>query len=84
MKELLEAPGAAEKTVPIIAKVIMPLRMALMQSDNDLWQRGLNALKMLAETVGHNLNQHLHILLAQLNKRLTLNKHARETVMTVL
>ncbi len=55
-----------------------------MQGDEGLWARGLNALKLLAETVGHNLNQHIHILLAQLNKKLTLNKKVRETVMSVL
>ena len=84
LKELMEAPGASEKTIPIIPKLIMPLRMALLQNDEAMWTRGLNALKLLSETTGHHLNQHLHILLAQLNKKLTLNKRVRESVMTVL
>jgi len=84
LKELLEAPGASEKVIPIIAKLIMPLRMALLQGDEGIWTRGLNALKMLAEATGHHMNQHLHVLLAQLNKKLTLNKRVRETVMNVI
>lgn len=84
LKELLEAPGASEKTIPLIPKLIMPLRQALLQSDENLWTRGLNALKLLSEATGHHLNQHIHILLAQLNKKMTLNKRVRETVMGVL
>ena len=30
LKELLESPGASEKVIPIIGKLIMPLRMALL------------------------------------------------------
>ena len=44
LKELLEAPGASEKVIPIIGKLIMPLRMALLQGDEGIWTRGLNAL----------------------------------------
>ena len=39
LKELLEAPGASEKVIPIIGKLIMPLRMALLQvyMHDQLW-----------------------------------------------
>lgn len=42
----------------------MPLRSAFLSADNDIWTKGLDALKLLSETVGHNLTPHVHILLA--------------------
>jgi Parkin co-regulated protein len=82
--ELLEAPGAAEKTIPLLTKLIMPLRSAFLSSDMAIWTRALESLKLLSETVGHNLTPHIHIILAQLNKKMTLNKKVRETVIGVL
>jgi hypothetical protein len=64
LHELLEAPGAADKTVPIVGKLIMPLRSAFMSADNEIWMKGLEALRSLSQTVGHNLTSHIHILLA--------------------
>lgn len=62
----------------------MPLRAAFLSADNNIWNRGLDTLKLLSETVGHNLSPHIHIILAQLNKKMTLNKKVRENVMQVL
>ena len=84
LAELLEAPGAPDKTVPIIQKLIMPLRSAFLSSDMEIWGKALEALRLLTVTVGHNLTPHIHILLAQLNKKMTLNKKVRESVMQVL
>jgi len=84
LKELLESAGASDKTIPLIPKLIMPLRLSFLSNDDALWQRGLNALKLLSEATGHHLNSHIHILLAQLNKKMTLNKRVRENVMGVL
>jgi len=42
----------------------MPLRNAFMSADKDVWNKGLEALKKLSETVGHHLTPHVHILLA--------------------
>ena len=50
----------------------------------EIWGKALEALRLLTITVGHNLTPHIHILLAQLNKKMTLNKKVRETVMQVL
>lgn len=75
---------AAEKTIPLIGKLIMPLRAAFLSADNAIWIKGLNALKLLAETTGHHISPHIHILLAQLNKKMTLNKKVRDSVMQVL
>ncbi len=48
LHELLQAQGAAEKTVPIVGKLIMPLRSTFMSADNEIWMRGLEALKALS------------------------------------
>jgi len=80
---MMSAPGAPEKTIPIVQKLIMPLRNAFMSADKDVWNKGLEALKKLSETVGHHLTPHVHILLAQLNKKMT-TKPMREKIMGVL
>ncbi len=64
LTELLEAPGAPDKTIPILQKLIMPLRAAFLSSDMSIWNRALESLKLLSETVGHNLTPHIHIILA--------------------
>ena len=61
----------------------MPLRSAFMSADNEIWMRGLEALKALSQTVGHHLTSQIHILLAQLNKKM-INKGMREKIMAVL
>jgi len=50
--ELLEAPGATDKTIPLIPKLIMPLRTVFLSADPVIWNKGLNSLKLLAEAVG--------------------------------
>lgn len=46
--ELLQAPGASDKTIPITGKLIMPLRSSFMSADNEIWMRGLEALRALS------------------------------------
>jgi hypothetical protein len=61
----------------------MPLRNAFLSSDNTIWMNGLESLRALSHTVGHHLTPHIHILLAQLNKKM-INKTLREKVLSVL
>jgi hypothetical protein len=42
----------------------MPLKMAFLSSEKDVWNNGLDALKALSEAVGHHLTPCIHILLA--------------------
>mmetsp|Transcript_8350 Transcript_8350/g.16553 ORF Transcript_8350/g.16553 Transcript_8350/m.16553 type:complete len:166 (+) Transcript_8350:992-1489(+) len=44
-QELLQAEGAGEKTVPLLARLIMPLRMALMSREKTVFTAGIEALK---------------------------------------
>jgi Parkin co-regulated protein len=44
-KELLTADGAADKTIPLIPRLVMPLRVALMNSDSAIFTSALEILK---------------------------------------
>lgn len=82
--ELLQAEGAGEKTIPIASKLVLPLRSAFLSSDQAIWDRSLEALRLLSQAVGHHLTPHLHILLAQLNKKMTMNKKMRDKILQIL
>ena len=44
-KELLTADGAADKSIPLIPRLVMPLRLALMNSDAGIINAGIETLK---------------------------------------
>src|SRR5574343_1548229 len=44
-KELLTADGAADKTIPLIPRLVMPLRTALMNSNSGIFNSALEILK---------------------------------------
>lgn len=44
-KELITADGAADKTIPLIPRLVMPLRAALMSSDSGIFNAGIEILK---------------------------------------
>lgn len=62
--ELLQADGAGEKTIPLVAKLIMPIRSTLISPDKTTFMNGLDSLKALSDIVGHHLTPHISILLA--------------------
>ena len=68
--ELMQAKGAAHKTVPVLGKLMMPLRMGLMSRDLKVNENAIEAVRVLAECCGTELIQHLGIFLAQLNSKI--------------
>ncbi|KAG3063647.1 hypothetical protein PI125_g24322 [Phytophthora idaei] len=50
-RELLKLEDAREKTLPILAQVIVPLRGALMAKDDDTFLMGLEAARLLSDLV---------------------------------
>jgi hypothetical protein len=44
-KELLTADGAADKSIPLIPRLVMPLRSALMSPDSGIFNSALEILK---------------------------------------
>lgn len=87
-KELLTADGAADKTIPLIPRLVMPLRSALMNSDSGIFNAGLEILKyflsrLLSELVGPYLNTHVHLFLQHLGKKLA-DRNLRDKVFETL
>lgn len=87
-RELLIADGAADKAIPLIPRLVMPLRVALMNSDSGIFTAALEILKyflrrLLSELVGPYLNNHVHLFLQHLGKKLN-DRKLREKVLEVL
>ncbi|XP_066136761.1 PACRG-like protein isoform X2 [Saccopteryx bilineata] len=82
-RELLLVEGAREKAVPLLPRLIPVLKAALAHSDDDVFERGLNALGQLSVVVGPSLNDHLKHLLTSLSKRLR-DKKFKEPITSAL
>ena len=82
-KELLEAECASDKTIPIIQKLILPLRAGLTSRDMTIWNNSMDILKLLVQVTGENIVPQIHLILASLNSKLS-NKNYREKVMDIL
>lgn len=64
-RELLESPGAAEKAIPLVARVVPALRSCLASSQPETFSAGLDALAQFSACVGPALNSSLRLLLGQ-------------------
>ncbi|XP_043294670.1 PACRG-like protein isoform X1 [Cervus elaphus] len=98
-RELLLVTGAPEKAMPLLPRLIPVLKAALGQMilywkipledvlkvhvDDEVFERGLNALVQLSVVVGPSLNDHLKHLLTSLSKRLR-DKKFKEPITTAL
>ncbi|XP_076434633.1 PACRG-like protein [Babylonia areolata] len=82
-KEMLESEGAGDKAAPLLPKVVPPLRAALIHSNNEVFERGLDGLTYLSDAVGPALNPHLKNLLMALSKRM-MDKKYRDRVTDTL
>lgn len=82
-KELLLVDGAEEKTIPMLPRLVPALKTALMHTDAEVFERGLNALVQLSAVVGPALNDHLKQLLTSLSKRL-MDKKFKDQVTAAL
>jgi hypothetical protein len=68
--ELLAADGAADKVLPMLPKLITPIRAALMQNKKDLGivEFCLTTLITLSEITGPHMNTYLRNLVPQIHK----------------
>ncbi|XP_019509804.1 PREDICTED: PACRG-like protein [Hipposideros armiger] len=82
-RELLLVQGASEKAVPLLPRLIPVLKATLVHSDDEVFERGLNALVQLSGIVGPSLNDHLKHLLTSLSKRLR-DKKFKEPITSAL
>lgn len=83
IRELLSAKGASEKVVPILSKLIIPLKEALRCDDPEVYCEAMNVLEMLSNLVGENLDKYLHFFLQNINKR-SFNLQFKERVFDLL
>ncbi|XP_025908179.1 PACRG-like protein [Nothoprocta perdicaria] len=82
-KELLLVEDAAEKAVPLLPRLVPVLKAALGHSDDEVFERGLDALVQLSAVVGSSLNDHLKLLLTNLSRRL-MDKKFKEKITVAL
>ncbi|NWV59409.1 PACRL protein, partial [Malurus elegans] len=82
-KELLLVEGAAEKAIPLLPRLVPVLKTTLAHADDEVFDRGLDALVQLSAVVGPSLNDHLKFLLTNLLRRL-MDKKFREKVTVAL
>ncbi|KAF6131926.1 parkin coregulated like [Phyllostomus discolor] len=82
-RELLLVQDAPEKAVPLLPRLVPVLKAALAHSDDEVFERGVNALVQLSVVVGPSLNGHLKHLLTSLSKRLR-DKKFKEPITSAL
>ncbi|KAG7395211.1 hypothetical protein PHYBOEH_004118 [Phytophthora boehmeriae] len=69
-RELLKLEDAREKTLPILAQVIVPLRNALMSKDDETFLMALEATRLLSDLVEGEMNVYLTKLTQQIHRKL--------------
>lgn len=80
---MLTSPGASEKVIPILPRLIAPLRTALGHADVTVFENALatlkyivsdirwnNSVRLLSDTVGDALNDQLSGVLGNLVKKM--------------
>ncbi|GMF24970.1 unnamed protein product [Phytophthora lilii] len=78
-RELMKLEDAREKTLPVLAQVIVPLRGALMAKDDDTFLMALEATRLLSDLVEGEMNIYLPRLTQQIHRKL-LTKSLRANV----
>ena len=68
--ELLESEGAAEKTMPLLPRLIGPMRKALSSRNKAIFMNGLGTLRLLSNVIQDGLNPHINKFIGQLGKRM--------------
>lgn len=85
IEDLLAAPGATQKSAPLVGQIVPLLRKALLSKAPGVFDATLVAIAQLSPVVGPALNPHLPHLLVQVSKYvLTGPAKTRELVQEVL
>lgn len=83
IRELLSAKRAEEKVLPILNKLIGPLKEALKCDIPEIFCEALNDLEILSNLVKDKLNKYLHFFLQNINRK-SFNSKYKERVFEVL
>ncbi|KAF0685327.1 Aste57867_22747 [Aphanomyces stellatus] len=77
--DLMHANGADDKVRPLLGMLIPPIRGALMSSDDDVITVALQAVQLVSQAVGSDMNVHLAKLIQQMHRKCN-NKALKGTV----
>mmetsp|Transcript_16287 Transcript_16287/g.29792 ORF Transcript_16287/g.29792 Transcript_16287/m.29792 type:complete len:281 (+) Transcript_16287:125-967(+) len=83
-KELLETPGAEEKTIPLIPQIVRNLRAAMLCRAEGPFAAALVGIQQLSHCVKDELDAHIGSLLIQINKKSFDRKHKTAIYETLL
>ena len=83
VRELLTAKGAADKVLPVLPRLISPLRNALASNKDEVFTEAMNVTEQLSLLVKDKLNPYLHFFLQMINKR-SFNLKYKERVFDLL
>ncbi|CAF3758990.1 unnamed protein product [Rotaria sordida] len=81
--ELMSNINARQKVIPILPKLINPIKLALSSNDDEVFEGALNALIQLSTVVGNELDKYLKTYLSILAKRMS-NRKYRDSVTNAL
>lgn len=82
-KELLEVEDADVKTLPVLGRIVTPLRTALASKTQSVYEGALTALTQLSSAVGPHLCPHLKSFLSYLSRGL-MDKRYKEQIHATL
>ena len=68
-KELMSAPNAKEKILPLLSKIFVSLRISISNNDIDVFLDSLDICQQLVELEQENCTKYLNLILQPLNKR---------------
>merc|ERR1711993_225058 len=83
LKQMMMIEDAEERTIPLLPKLIPPLRQALGSTNIEVFFRTLRALIQLSDVSGQHLNPHLNAVLPQISRKVLDRKH-KDKVITAL
>ncbi|XP_028391157.1 PACRG-like protein [Dendronephthya gigantea] len=78
-RELLDLSDAGVKTLPLLPKLVQPLRVALSSQNAEVFFNTLDALVQLSSVVGKELNPHLKSLMAMISRKI-MEKNNKEKI----
>lgn len=81
--QMLMVDDAEERTLPVLSRLITPIKMALMSADGECFLSTMNALVELSNVVTSALNPHLKNLLPQISRRMS-SKQTKECILVSL
>ena len=83
IRELLLAKGADKKVLPLLGRIINPLKEGLKCNLPEIFCEAMNDLELISDLVKESLNKYLHFFLLDINKR-SFQMHYKERVFEVL